>query len=163
MQFTDKSLTRDLQRFVIPRLVLIAFFVFSILGFLDATYLTAEHFLSGPVPCSIGNCETVLTSRYATIFGIPIALFGAFYYLSVFLGLVFYRETKDVRVLRVLSYFTILGFLTSLFLIYLQLFVIHAICIFCMVSALSSITLFALGMYVLYLYTRFNAQTSGTV
>jgi len=44
----------------------------SFVGFLDASYLTAKHYLNFEIPCSILNgCEQVLTSQYATLFGVP--------------------------------------------------------------------------------------------
>ena len=58
--------------------------VLAFLGFLDAVYLTVLHYKNAIPPCTIAHgCETVLTSSYATIFGIPIALIGAGFYLTV--------------------------------------------------------------------------------
>jgi uncharacterized membrane protein len=119
----------------------------SILGFADATYLTVEHYVNAIPPCTlISNCEKVLTSAFATIYGIPIALLGALYYLTMIIGMVAYLDSKNSKIVRVLSWFTIVGFVTSVGLVALQLIVIKAICIFCMLSAASSTTLFVLGM-----------------
>src|SRR5690348_14780226 len=61
--------------------------ILSFLGFLDAAYLTILHYKNVIPPCSIAHgCETVLTSQYATLGPIPIALLGVFFYLVV-LGL----------------------------------------------------------------------------
>ena len=56
----------------------------SLIGFIDAAYLTVSHFMSVIPPCSLAECETVLSSKYADIAGMPIALLGALYYLVLF-------------------------------------------------------------------------------
>jgi len=116
----------------------------ALLGFVDATYLSAQHFLGAIPPCAIvSGCETVLTSPYATPFlGIPLALLGAIYYLIVFLLIIFYRETESELFLKIIFFLTTLGFLTTVFLIYLQVFIIKAMCLYCIFSAITSTTLF---------------------
>jgi len=122
----------------------------SILGFLDAAYLSLEHFLGSVPPCSIvAGCEQVTTSSYATIAGIPVALLGALYYLTILVLAIVYLDTKREILLRVIARLTIVGFVASLMFVYIQLFVIGAICLYCMFSALTSTTLFVLGMFVL--------------
>src|SRR5579872_6247498 len=61
--------------------------ILGFLGFLDATYLTILHYKNTIPPCTLHGCEVVLSSVFATIGGVPIALIGAGYYLVV-LGLV---------------------------------------------------------------------------
>lgn len=124
--------------------------VASLAGFLDATYLAAQHYL-GTVPnCSIfSGCEEVLTSAYATVGGVPIALLGAGYYLTIFLIIVLYLESRDLRYLKPAALLTIIGFLTSLGLLYLQFFVLSSLCLYCLISATVSTILFALGATIL--------------
>jgi len=132
------------------RRLVFALLAFAPLGFLDASYLTIEHFLNRVPPCSlVHGCELVTTSSYSLIFGIPTALLGALYYLAIILALVYYLDTKQTNILRVAAAATAIGFLFSLYLVYLQLFVLNAICLYCMISALSSTILFILGMVVL--------------
>jgi len=122
----------------------------AILGFADATYLTAEHFLNRVPPCSIiKGCATVTTSQYSLLFGIPVALLGALYYLAVILGVVYYFQSKKRPALKAVALFTSAGFVFSLWFVYLQLFVIHAICAWCMFSACTSTALFIIGMWVI--------------
>ncbi len=119
-------------------------------GFADASYLTAEHILNRVPPCTIAHgCATVTTSPYSVFFGVPVALFGALYYLAVILGLVYYFQTKKHYILKYIAIFTTAGFVFSLWFVYLMLFVIHAICSWCMFSAFTSTLLFILGMWVL--------------
>lgn len=117
--------------------------VLSFLGFLDAAYLTANHYLGVPVPCSIEGCETVLTSDYATtIFNLPIALFGAVYYFIIFLLALNYLNSYRRHLLVKIVLLTGAGVLASLYFVYLQLYVIEAICLYCLGSATITTLLF---------------------
>lgn len=112
-------------------------------GFLDATYLTIIHFKNAIPPCTIAHgCEAVLTSQYATIFGIPIALIGALYYLTVLGLLVIWIKTKATRWLTLLVSITGIGLLIGIVLVYLQAFVLHAFCQYCLLSELIDFLLF---------------------
>lgn len=121
--------------------------VFSLIGFLEATYLTIQHYRGAFLDCSgLSNCEEVLTSEYAVVRGIPIALLGSLYYLSIFLLTAAYLDTKHRRILTIIPPLTFLGLLVMLILVYLQIFVIHALCLYCLLSALISTALFALAV-----------------
>lgn len=135
----------------IPNTLLAAFLVVAFIGFADAAYLTAKHYMSAIPPCSLVNgCETVLTSPYATITGnIPIALVGAVYYIILVISGVIYLDTKNIAILKGAAYFTAIGFLTSLVLVVLQLFVIRALCLYCLASAITSTLLFITGIGIL--------------
>lgn len=124
--------------------------VISLLGFLDATYLTVEFFRGAIPNCgNLTGCETVTTSAYSEIRGVPVALFGALYYLAIFLGVMLYVDQRDVRVLRWVARFTVAGLLASAVFVYLQVAVIGAWCLYCVASAVTSTLLFVLGMWVL--------------
>ena len=120
----------------------------SLLGLADALYLTVEHVTGRSVRCTIvAGCSEVLSSQYAVVAGVPLALIGAAAYFSVFslatLAAFGYRSAG-----RLLTVLVITMFLVSLWLIYLQAFVIHAFCQFCLLSAavttaLTVIVLFA--------------------
>lgn len=135
----------------IPNILLAAFLLTAFIGFTDAAYLTAKHYAGVIPPCSLVNgCETVLTSPYATIaWNIPIALVGAVYYVTLFIGGMLYLDMKNARVLKAAAYFTTVGFLTSVILIILQIFIIKALCLYCIASAATSTLLFVLGIAIL--------------
>lgn len=134
----------------VPKGVVAGFFVFSALGFLDATYLTIEHLRSAVPPCSLaGGCETVLTSQYATIGSVPIASIGALYYLAVFMLVFAYVDSSNVRWLKLAGWLSVLGFAVSLVLVYLQFIVLKALCQYCLLSAGTSTGLFLLSLAVL--------------
>lgn len=117
----------------------IAIVVLALVGFFDATYLTAEHYMGGVPPCFIATgCEQVTTSSYSVILGVPVALLGALYYLVLFVlgvnGLGEYKKMNQNLLFLISS----LGFLSSIYFVALQLFVINAICAYCMISALTT-------------------------
>jgi len=122
--------------------------VLALVGVADSAYLTWSHFQGVTPVCAIAGCEVVLTSSFATVGIIPLSLLGLFYYLVVF-GLTFW--VKRAEGIAVLLSVVSAGFLTSLYLVYLQLYVIQSICLYCMISAAISVINFLL---VLYLFGR---------
>ncbi len=124
--------------------------IISGLGFLDAIYLSIIKFTGAEAMClpGIGDCWTVNNSRYSTWNGIPISLFGAAAYLSIFLLLTvlqkisFFEKYAGFLIVGI----TTLGFLFSLYLTYLQFFVINAICPFCILSAITMTTAFVVSL-----------------
>ncbi len=117
--------------------------VVALIGFVDASYLSYEHFQGVVPPCSVTKgCEQVLTSSYAVVLGMPVSLLGAIYYLLVLAGIFAYFESKHQEFLRYALLFTVFGFIASLWFVYLQVFIIHSYCAYCMGSALTSTILF---------------------
>ena len=143
------------QSTLIHKLLIWGFIVVSLIGFLDATYLTTKHYLRTPINCSVFNgCEEVTTSKYSTVAGIPVALLGAIYYLTIFILGIAYVDTKKEALAYFAARLTLIGFIVSLWLVYLQFFVLHALCLYCLVSAVTSTTLFVLGFFVLRLKNK---------
>jgi len=92
----------------------------------------------------------VQLSRWATFLGLPVAVWGAGYYALVFglaLAGVQDRWADSRRLSTALVVVTAWGVLFSLWLTYLELFVIHAICRWCVVSATLAVTLFGLALW----------------
>lgn len=134
---------------LIPRKLKIVFLCIALLGFLDASYLTVVHYLHIIPPCYIvQGCETVTTSSYAVILGVPVAVLGALYYLVVFAAMLFYVDTRKVLILPWITGVTTLGFLSSIWFLYVQGFVIGEWCMYCLFSALTSTLLFCFGLYI---------------
>ncbi|MBU2101320.1 hypothetical protein KKH05_01205 [Patescibacteria group bacterium] len=117
-------------------------------GVLDSSYLTYSHYQQGETLCDIipGSCDLVTGSSYAVVFGVPLAILGAFFYLSVLVILFLYKKMGQLDILKILAGWTAIGFAMSLYLTYLQAFVINAYCLFCLGSALTSTTLFILAL-----------------
>lgn len=122
----------------------IAAAIVALAGLADAVYLTVHHFTAEPVPCSIiEGCETVLTSPYAEVAGIPLAAFGAAAYFAAFsLALLAAFGNKPMWML--FGFQTTLMAIFTIWLLYLQGFVIGAFCQFCLISAITTFTLFIL-------------------
>lgn len=120
----------------------------ALIGFLDASYLTIEHYRGVVPPCTITlGCEQVTTSSYATLMRVPVALLGSLYYLAI-LGLFgFYLRNENEKILKYIRYLSVVGFLASVYFVYLQVAVIGAICQYCMVSAATSTALFAISWW----------------
>ncbi len=161
MQNLKHLLTRPLQR--LPSSLIIAIFVVALIGFVDATYLSVEHFRGVIPPCSItGGCEKVLTSSYAVVLSIPVSLAGSVYYLLIAIGSLIYLESKHIsklekhnsEILRLSLFLTVPGFLASVWFTALQIFVIHSYCAYCLGSAIITTVLFILTLVV---FRRFGA------
>lgn len=111
----------------------------SLAGFFLALYLYLYKIgLIGALACGTGGCETVQLSPWSRLFGVEVALVGVIGYLALFvLSLVAVQAGGERRhwsdTLLLLG--SALGFAFSLYLTSLELFVIHAICRWCVGSA----------------------------
>lgn len=109
--------------------------VLSLAGLADAIYLTVEHLSGRSVRCTVtGGCSEVLGSPYATIGGYPLALFGALAYFTAF-SLATLAAFGSRRAGNLFAVLAALMFAASLWLVYLQAFVLHAFCQYCLLSA----------------------------
>lgn len=116
----------------------------SLLGLADALYLTIEHITGQSVRCTIiAGCSAVLSSPYAVVAGIPLAAVGAAAYFTVF-SLVILTIFGYPKAASLLTALVIAMFLVSMWLIYLQAFVIREFCQYCLLSALITTTLLVL-------------------
>lgn len=120
----------------------------ALVGFFVALYLALYKLgLIGTLACGAGGCETVQLSRWAMFLGLPVAAWGVGYYALVLaLALASIQERwADSRGLQLgMLLVTGWGVLFSIWLTYLELFVIDAICRWCVVSALLAVALFVL-------------------
>lgn len=136
----------------------LAFMAVSFSGFMDALYLSIQRFRGVPIICTIlEGCNKVATSTYAKIFDIPVAYMGVAYYFLIFLLALWFVTSKNRNTIFLISAFTAFGFVFSAWFVYLQLFVIKAICFYCMISALTSTLLFILGLY--YLNSHYKKRS----
>ncbi len=122
----------------------------ALVGLFVAIYLTLFKVgIVGQLVCAVGSCETVQTSQWATFLGLPVAAWGVGYYVVV-LALAFAGTTErweaSPRIPLALVLLTAWGALFSLWLTWLELFVIHAICQWCVVSALLAVALLVVAV-----------------
>jgi uncharacterized membrane protein len=118
-----------------PRWLYIAAAALALVGLADSIYLTVQHLNGQGVQCTVTTgCEEVLTSAYATIGGYPLAAFGAAAYFTAF-SLATLVLFNYVSARKLLFYLVMLMLLVSLFLIYVQAFVLGKWCQYCLLSA----------------------------
>ena len=119
----------------------------ALLGLTDATYLTVAHLTGDDAVCGgSGGCSAVLGSVYATVAGIPTAAFGSLAYFVAFsaatLAAFGYSRARIFLALVVAAMFA-----TTLWLLYVQAFILHAFCPYCLLSA--ALTFFLAGIVVI--------------
>ncbi len=101
-------------------------------GLLISLYLAATK-LAGEVPvCGpLRGCETVSTSPYSELFGIPVAVFGAGFSAVLLAASFRWWRAGDGRAVRLAYALGLVGLVVIAYLTYLELFVIEAVCIWC--------------------------------
>ncbi len=160
--------------------LIIATLIFSLIGLLDAGYLTWKHYAQVIPPCSTSvfvDCGKVLHSSYAVMLGVPVALLGVFYYafmakLAVirlssekvqkwaFSWVIFHKllpkrwQRHEDLYLEWQVIAATAGITFSAYFMYLQLIVIQSICLYCVLSAMNSAILFGLVIYQRFFYTE---------
>lgn len=122
----------------------------AFIGLADSIYLTWVKVANQRALCgSYGGCDVVNSSPYATIGGIPVALLGAVAYLTILVLLYleakggFWKNNSPLAVFGI----SLAGVLYSAYLTYLEVAVIHAICLYCVVSAIAITVVFILSIF----------------
>lgn len=111
----------------------IAILILTLIGIGVAGYLTYTHYAHIKVLCgSNGGCETVQTSVYSKLGGIPVAVLGLAGYIGILFSLAIRNELGRAAGFGI----ALIGFLFSLYLTYREAFTIHAYCYWCLSSAL---------------------------
>jgi uncharacterized membrane protein len=123
--------------------------ILSFIGVLDSAYLLIYKISKNNAMClGNGDCATVNASRYSEIYGIPVSLLGIFAYLAILLFLVFEirgllsRENSNLVIFGL----ALVGVLFSAYLTYIEFYVIHAVCPFCILSAIVIILIFIISI-----------------
>ncbi len=124
--------------------------ILAVVGIGISGYLTFVHY-SGVSPiCLPGfHCDAVLSSPYSAIWGVPLSLFGAVVYaLIALLGFWHLRQRDQRQALGALFIymFALAGVVFTIYLYYLEIFVIHAFCAFCIASSVVMACLFVLSI-----------------
>jgi uncharacterized membrane protein len=114
--------------------------IVAFIGLFDAVYLTIEKITNNRAMClpGIGDCWTVSNSPYSQVFGVPVALLGFLAYLTILFLLRIedqypaWKETIQQATLGI----ALSGTVYSIYLTYLEIAVIKAVCPFCVISAI---------------------------
>ncbi len=104
--------------------------ILAVLGAAVSGYLLYVRETGGTLVCSTGGCETVQSSAYAELVGIPVAAIG----LAGFVGLFVAAVVRGERARQLQATLALSAFLFSGYLLYIQLGVIDAICQWCLAS-----------------------------
>jgi uncharacterized membrane protein len=116
--------------------------VLSVLGLAVAVYLTYSHYTAGAkgvLSCPFGgggsgtiDCAAVLTSGWSTILGLPVALYGAvFFVFMIFINLPAMWRSESLLVARLRLAAVCAGMLSVIYLVGVELLAVHKICIWC--------------------------------
>lgn len=122
----------------------------ALAGIFVALYLLLYKLgMIGHLSCSVGSCETVNTSKWAKFMGAPVAAWGVGYYICLFVLAIVGtgdRYADSVGMSKLLVGVATTGFLFSMWLTYLELFQIHAICQWCVISAIIATVIFLVSI-----------------
>lgn len=121
----------------------------SLCGIFLAAYLTLYHYgYIGTIACGSGGCETVQTSRWAIFLGQPVALWGVGFYAAVCGVAAYGALSTDTRPWPSVALVALTGWgvVFSTWLTWIEVARIHAICRFCVGSALLVGILFVLSV-----------------
>jgi uncharacterized membrane protein len=122
----------------------------ALAGIFISLYLTLYKLgVIAELSCSVGSCETVNLSKWSRFLGLPVAVWGLLFYLDVF-AIALVGTMPRFEYARAISLVIVLeagvGVLFSAWLTYLELAVIHAICVWCVTSAVVVTLIFVVGV-----------------
>ena len=121
-----------------------------VLGLLVSIYMTIYKYSGNDNMClGSGDCHTVNASRYSEVNGIPVAVFGIGGYLAILAVLYFENRNRFFRENATLMVFgmALTGFLFTVWLIYVEIALLKAICPFCVTSQVSMTLIFILAVW----------------
>ena len=117
---------------------------FALAGLVDSIYLWSFKW-SGQLICAVGGCEAVNTSSYSMLLGIPVAAIGAGGYAAL-LALAAWalaaRDNAPAWLNEVRLTFATIGLLFAAYLTVVELFILHDVCMWCVISAISITAIF---------------------
>ena len=126
--------------------------ILSIIGFLVSYYIFYSKKYGKPLYCPIGeNCDDVVRSKYGKTFGIENTIPGMMYYVMIFLYAIIIMLNRNLFKQDIV-YYSIVGasiasVMFSLYLAYVQKFILKKWCIYCIVSTISSILILGVLIY----------------
>jgi len=123
--------------------------VLAIIGLLDSAYLFIYKISKNNAMClGSGDCSTVNASRFSEIKGIPVSILGFIAYLAIIILLfleirkLYSSENSNLMVFGI----SLVGVFFSAYLTYIELYVIHAVCPFCVLSAVVITLIFIISI-----------------
>jgi len=126
--------------------------IFSLIGFAVSFYMYYSKKYGKPLYCPIGeNCDDVIKSKYGKTFGIENTIPGMGYYALILIYAVCLLSNRNLFK-EVIIYYSIVGLssasvLFSLYLAYIQKFVLRKWCYYCIISTIASLLIFVVIIY----------------
>ena len=123
--------------------------VLVLIGLAVSIYMTIYKLTSNNAMClGSGDCSTVNASRYAEVYGIPVATIGIAGYFAILLTHWYERRDKFFEKNGPMLIFgmALTGFLFTLYLIYVEFALLNAICPFCLTSQISMTIIFIISV-----------------
>lgn len=117
---------------------ILAITILAAIGALVSAYLLTVHWNWWQAVClGVGDCESVNLSRWSELLGIPVALLGGLTYLAIIAACVLITRDLHADNARLGMFFlAAIGVAFSAYLTYIELFVLHAVCPWCVLSAI---------------------------
>lgn len=136
------------------KFLLISVLLLALAGTIDAGYLLVQTVSGGAVVCpsvpvgrfNLNQCNIVLATSYAKFLGLPTALYGLAAYLFFVILVLYELTSRRLFTIKLLLYLSGIGVLISAYFIYLQFFVINALCFYCLTSATIMTLIFILSV-----------------
>lgn len=118
--------------------------LFAFAGLADSAYLAEHESAGAPLICDIAHfsgCNVVAESPYSKVFGIPVAEYGILFYAIVFATCMLELILFDRILRKSIQWLAVFGVLASLYFVFVQVFIIEALCIYCLASAALSLAI----------------------
>jgi len=148
-----------------PKTTSIIIRIVAAIGLLDSTYLAYVKLANTEIYCTpgLGNCDVVNASQWSTLWGIPLGVYGVAGFGAILLISLFGNRWKMLTDNSNMVIFAISlgGFLFSLYLTYIELFVLRAICQWCILSALMMTVIFIVSVYELVVKSAKSINSGG--
>lgn len=123
--------------------------ILCLLGLIDSIYLTIAHYTTPVIlacpESKFINCAKVTTSPYSVIHGIPVAMLGLVFF--VFMGILqlpHFWKSKNKNIHKIRLLFSVIGIFTIFYLVYIELYKLKAICLYCTAAHILTFLIFVI-------------------
>ena len=119
--------------------------ILAVVALSISLYLAFSHYLGFVVPCDITKgCETVLSSKYAMLLGLPLSVWGAGYFAAVIISALLANHYDTWK--KLLTILLSVGAFCALIFLFLQFFVIKKVCQYCLTTDLLGLLILVLDL-----------------
>lgn len=133
------------------RIGVVLILLLAFCGLADSAYLAQSEVNRVPLVCNIeglSGCNVVAHSQYSQLFGVPVSEYGVLFYSILFVLAALELVLFDQKLRRVLQALALIGILASLYFSFVQVFLIGALCIYCIASAIITLLVFIAAAFI---------------